>query len=178
MAEPELETLAVGRIVRPHGVRGELVVEVLTDSPELRFAPGSVLGTQRRGKGRGQNLIVAAARPHAGRLLLRAEGVDGREAAEDLRGVTLTVTTDVLEPIEDPDEFHDHELVGLRAVQVSGDEVGEVSEIVHTPAGELLVLRTADDREVLVPFVAEIVPEIDLAAGKLVIDPPEGLLDE
>ncbi|MER5387432.1 ribosome maturation factor RimM, partial [Saccharopolyspora sp. NPDC002686] len=81
MADPEQETLAVGRIVRPHGVRGELVVEVLTDSPELRFAPGSVLGTQRRGKGRGQNLTVAATRPHAGRLLLRAEGVDGREAA-------------------------------------------------------------------------------------------------
>ncbi|MDA3629820.1 ribosome maturation factor RimM [Saccharopolyspora sp. WRP15-2] len=178
MADPEQETLAVGRIVRPHGVRGELVVEVLTDSPELRFAPGSVLGTQRRGKGRGQNLTVAAARPHAGRLLLRAEGVDGREAAEDLRGVTLTVTADVLEPTDDPDEFHDHELVGLRAVQVSGEEVGEVSDVVHTPAGELLALRTADDREVLVPFVAEIVPEIDLAAGKLVIDPPEGLLDE
>ncbi|MER5393322.1 ribosome maturation factor RimM, partial [Saccharopolyspora sp. NPDC002686] len=103
---------------------------------------------------------------------------DGREAAEDLRGVTLTVTADVLEPTDDPDEFHDHELVGLRAVQVSGEEVGEVSDVVHTPAGELLALRTADDREVLVPFVAEIVPEIDLAAGKLVVDPPEGLLDE
>ncbi|MER7081654.1 16S rRNA processing protein RimM [Saccharopolyspora kobensis] len=176
MAEPEI--LAVGRIVRPHGVRGELVVEVLTDSPELRFAPGSVLGTQRRGKDRGQNLTVAAARPHAGRLLLRAEGVDGREAAEDLRGVLLTVTTDVLEPTEDPDEFHDHQLVGLRAVEPSGAEIGEVREVIHTPAGELLALRTADDREVLVPFVVEIVPEIDLAAGKLVVDPPEGLLDE
>ncbi|MER7013452.1 ribosome maturation factor RimM [Saccharopolyspora sp. NPDC000359] len=178
MAGPEPETLAVGRIVRPHGVRGELVVEVLTDSPELRFAPGSVLGTQLRGKDRGQDLTVAAARPHAGRLLLRAEGVDGREAAEDLRGVLLTVTTDVLEPTEDPDEFHDHELVGLRAVQASGDEVGEVREVIHTPAGELLSVRTADDREVLVPFVTEIVPEVDLAAGTLVIDPPEGLLDE
>ncbi|RKT85890.1 16S rRNA processing protein RimM [Saccharopolyspora antimicrobica] len=176
MAEPEI--LAVGRIVRPHGVRGELVVEVLTDSPELRFVPGSVLGTQRRGKDRGQNLTVAAARPHAGRLLLRAEGVDGREAAEDLRGVLLTVTTDVLEPTEDPDEFHDHQLVGLRAVEPSGAEIGEVREVIHTPAGELLALRTADDREVLVPFVVEIVPEIDLAAGKLVVDPPEGLLDE
>ncbi|GAA4619453.1 ribosome maturation factor RimM [Saccharopolyspora hordei] len=178
MAVTEPETLAVGRVVRPHGVRGELVVEVLTDSPELRFAPGSVLGTQLRGKDRGQELTVAAARPHAGRLLLRVEGVDSRDAAEELRGVLLTVTTDALEPTEDPDEFHDHELIGLRAVQVSGDEVGEVRDVVHTPAGELLAVRTAEGREVLVPFVADIVPEVDVSAGTLVIDPPEGLLDE
>lgn len=177
MNEPELETLAVGRVVRPHGIRGELVVEVLTDSPELRFAPGSVLGVQRRGVVRAQNLTVTAARQHAGRLLVRAEGVEGRDAAEELRGVLLTVRSDVLEPIDDPDEFHDHELTGLRVELVSGDEVGEVREVLHTPAGELLAVRTADGREVLVPFVAEIVPEVDLAAGRLVVDPPEGLLD-
>jgi 16S rRNA processing protein RimM len=177
MTEPEPHTLAVGRIVRPHGIRGELVVEVLTDSPELRFAPGSVLGVQRRGVVRAQNLTVTAARQHAGRLLVRAEGVDGREAAEDLRGVLLTVRSDVLEPSEDPDEFHDHELTGLRVVQVSGAEVGTVREVLHTPAGELLAVRTADGREVLVPFVADIVPEVDLVAGRLVVDPPEGLLD-
>ncbi|MFI0469438.1 ribosome maturation factor RimM [Saccharopolyspora sp. 5N102] len=177
MSEPELQTLAVGRIVRPHGVRGELVVEVLTDSPELRFAPGSVLGMQRRGVVRAQNLTVTAARQHAGRLLVRAEGVEGRDAAEELRGVLLTVSSDVLEPIDDPDEFHDHELIGLRVERVSGEEVGEVREVLHTPAGELLSVRTTDGREVLVPFVAEIVPEVDLAAGRLVVDPPEGLLE-
>ncbi|GAA0518824.1 ribosome maturation factor RimM [Saccharopolyspora subtropica] len=176
MGEREPETLAVGRIVRPHGVRGELVVQVLTDSPELRFAPGSVLGLQRRGAERAENLTVTAARPHAGRLLLRAEGVEGRDAAEELRGALLTVSSDELEPTEDPDEFHDHELVGLRVVDTSGAEVGEVHEVVHTPAGELLAVRTADDRETLVPFVAEIVPEVDLEAGRLVVDPPEGLL--
>ncbi|TDD52002.1 ribosome maturation factor RimM [Saccharopolyspora elongata] len=177
MSEHELQTLAVGRIVRPHGVRGELVVEVLTDSPELRFAPGSVLGMQRRGVVRAQNLTVTAARQHAGRLLVRAEGVEGRDAAEELRGVLLTVSSDVLEPIDDPDEFHDHELIGLRVERVSGEEVGEVREVLHTPAGELLSVRTTDGREVLVPFVAEIVPEVGLAAGRLVVDPPEGLLE-
>ncbi|MBB5155520.1 ribosome maturation factor RimM [Saccharopolyspora phatthalungensis] len=177
MSESEPQILAVGRVVRPHGVRGELVVEVLTDSPELRFAPGSVLGVQRRGVVRAQNLTVTAARQHAGRLLVRAAGVEGREAAEELRGVLLTVRSDVLEPTGDPDEFHDHELIGLLVVQVSGAAVGAVQEVLHTPAGELLAVRTDDGREVLVPFVAEIVPEVDLAAGRLVVDPPEGLLD-
>ncbi|GAA4829090.1 ribosome maturation factor RimM [Saccharopolyspora rosea] len=173
----EHETLAVGRVVKPHGVQGELVVEVLTDSPELRFAPGAVLGARRRGAARDEVFTVAAARPHAGRLLVRAEGVEGRDAAEALRGAVLTVRSDQLEPTDDPDEFHDLELEGLRVVQVSGAEVGVVREVVHTPGGELLAVRTSDDREVLVPFVSEIVPEVDLAAGRLVVDPPEGLLD-
>ncbi|MGP4017876.1 ribosome maturation factor RimM [Saccharopolyspora sp. 5N708] len=177
MSEPEVQTLAVGRIVRPHGVRGELVVEVLTDSPELRFAPGSVLGVQRRGVVSAQNLTVVAARQHAGRLLVQAAGVDGREAAEDLRGAVLTISSEDLEPTGDPDEFHDHELTGLRVVRVSGTEVGTVQEVVHTSAGELLAVRTAEDQEVLVPFVAEIVPSVDLAAGRVIVDPPEGLLD-
>jgi len=175
------EALAVGRVVRPHGVRGELVVEVLTDSPELRFAPGSVLGTKRRGQRSGaedaQELTVVAARQHAGRLLLRAEGVNGREAAEDLRDVVLIVSADAAEPGRDDDEFHDTELTGLRVVHVSGAQVGEVRDVQHGPAGELLEVRTPDDREVLVPFVAAIVPEVDLEAGTVTIDPPEGLLD-
>ncbi|CAM05224.1 16S rRNA processing protein RimM [Saccharopolyspora erythraea NRRL 2338] len=170
-------TLAVGRIVRPHGVRGELVVEVRTDSPELRFAPGSVLGMRRRGAHASENFTVAAARPHAGRLLVRAEGVEGREAAEELRGALLTVTADELESTDDPDEFHDHQLEGLRVVFPAGEEAGVVAEVVHTPAGELLAVRTPDDREVLVPFVSEMVPEIDLEAGRIVVDPPEGLFD-
>ena len=100
-----------------------------------------------------------------------------REFAEALRGAVLTVRSDQLEPTDDPDEFHDLELEGLRVVQVSGAEVGVVREVVHTPGGELLAVRTSDDREVLVPFVSAIVPEVDLAAGRLVVDPPEGLLD-
>jgi len=177
MREQQSRTLAVGRVVKPHGIRGELVVEVLTDSPELRFASGAALGVQRRGEDRTQKLTVVAARPHAGRLLLRAEGVDDRTAAEQLRDALLVVDASEVEPTDDPDEFHDVELEGLRVLNTGGDELGRVHEVVHTPAGELLAVRTGDGREVLVPFVSEIVPEVDLEAGKLVVDPPEGLFD-
>ncbi|MBK0867480.1 MULTISPECIES: ribosome maturation factor RimM [unclassified Saccharopolyspora] len=169
--------LAVGKVVKSHGVRGEVVVEVRTDSPELRFAPGAVLGVQRRATAAPATLTVAAARPHAGRLLVVFEEVSGREAAEQLRGSLLTVGSDELEPTADPDEFHDHELEGLRVVLVTGEEVGVVREVLHTPAGELLSVGTPQDEEKLVPFVSEIVPEVDLAQGRVVLDPPEGLLE-
>jgi 16S rRNA processing protein RimM len=178
MGDQEARTLVVGRIVKPHGVRGELVVDLRTDSPEERFGAGSVLGVRRRGANRPETLTVTAARPHSGRLLMQAEGVDGREAAEALRGALLTVRTDELEATDDPDEFHDHELEGLRVVRVTGADVGTVDEVVHTPGAELLVVRTESGRELLVPFVSEIVPEVDLGSGRLVVDPPEGLLDE
>ncbi|MBE9374380.1 ribosome maturation factor RimM [Saccharopolyspora sp. HNM0983] len=178
MSEQDSGALAVGRVVKPHGIRGELVVEVLTDSPELRFAPGSVLDLQwRTGTPGARRITVAAARPHAGRLLLRAEEVDGRDAAEDVRGAVLTVSADVLEPIEDPDEFHDRDLEGLRVLTTTGEQVGVVRDVVHTPAGELLAVDAGEQREVLVPFVGEIVPEVDVPGGHLVVDPPEGLLD-
>jgi len=169
--------LAVGKVVKSHGVRGEVVVEVRTDSPELRFAPGAVLGVSRRGASASE-LTVAAARPHAGRLLVQFEGVSGRDAADELRGALLTVDSAVVEPSEDPDEFHDSELEGLRAELTTGEEVGVVQEVLHTPAGEVLSLRTPDGREPMVPFVAAMVPEVDLTAGRVVLDPPEGLLDE
>lgn len=169
--------LAVGKVVKSHGVRGEVVVEVRTDSPELRFAPGAALGVQRRGTSAPATLTVAAARQHAGRLLVVFQEVAGREAAEQLRGSLLTVGSDELEPNADPDEFHDHELEGLRVVLVSGEEVGVVREVLHTPAGELLSVGTPQDEEKLVPFVSEIVPEVDLGQGRVVLDPPEGLLE-
>ncbi|MCX2733743.1 ribosome maturation factor RimM [Saccharopolyspora sp. NFXS83] len=170
--------LAVGRVAKTHGVRGEVVVDVRTDSPELRFAPGAVLGVQRRGKAGPDTLTVTAARPHAGRLLVRFESVDDMDAAEHLRGATLMVRADALEATDDPDEYHDHQLEGLRVVLPTGDEVGVVREILHTPGGELLSVRTPDDVERLIPFVSEIVPEVDLAAGRVVVDPPEGLLGD
>ena len=105
-------------------------------------------------------------------LVARAE-----TAAEQLRGALLVVDASEVEPTDDPDEFHDVELEGLRVLNTGGDELGRVHEVVHTPAGELLAVRTGDGREVLVPFVSEIVPEVDLEAGKLVVDPPEGLFD-
>jgi 16S rRNA processing protein RimM len=178
MNDQDAVALVVGRIVKPHGVHGELVVDVRTDSPDLRFVPGAVLGMQR-GRSRGtETLTLVAVRPHAGRLLVRAEGVNGRDAADALRGALLTVRSDELESTEDPDEFHDHQLEGLRVVDVTDAELGVVQEVLHHPGGELLSVRTEDGREVLVPFVSAIVSEVDLDDGRLTVDPPEGLFDE
>ena len=164
--------VVVGRIGRPHGVRGEVTVEVRTDSPEFRFAPGAVLGTE---PGRAQPLVVAAARWHSGRLLLAFAGVGDRTAAEELRDLLLTVEVPADDRPEDPEEFYDHQLVGL-AARTRSAELGRVADVLHLPGQDVLVIRTPEGGEVLVPFVAEFVPEVDLVAGCIRIDPPEGLL--
>ncbi len=166
--------VVVGRIGRPHGVRGEVTVEVRTDSPEVRFAPGTVLGTDPARSG---GLAVAGLHWHSGRLLLTFDGIVDRTGAESLRGLLLTAVIADDERPEDPEEFYDHQLVGLTAHTVDGD-LGQVTEVLHLPAQDLLVVRTAAGREVLVPFVSEIVPDVDLAAGTLRVEPPAGLLDD
>lgn len=163
--------LTVGRVVRPHGVRGEVVVEIRTDEPEARYAPGAVLQTGRAA------LTVKAVRPHQGRLIVAFEGVPDRTAAEPLRGTLLQVDSDSVAPPSDPDEFHDHQLIGLAAVSPAGEPLGEVVRIDHAPAADLLVLARPGGRTALVPFVAAIVREVELAGGRVVIDPPPGLLD-
>ncbi|WP_019818356.1 ribosome maturation factor RimM [Saccharomonospora saliphila] len=167
--------VVVGRVVKPHGIRGELAVDVRTDSPEARFAEDAVL-TGRTRDGTTRTLTVAAVRPHGGRLLVRFAEAGDRTAAEGLRGMTLLAEADALPPTDDPDEFYDHELEGLRAELADGTAVGTVREVVHVPAGELLAVDVSG-REVLVPFVAAIVPRVDVDAGRIVLDPPEGLLD-
>ncbi len=122
-------------------------------------------------------LTVSAARWHSGRLLVRFEGVHGREDADLLRGTMLVVDSTDLPPIDDPDEFYDHELVGLTALLPDGSRLGEVTDVVHGAGGDLLVVARADGREALVPFVGAVVPTVDPAVGHLVVDPPEGLLD-
>ena len=171
--------LVVGRVVKSHGVRGELVVEVRTDSPDERFAAGSrLVGRVGRGdQATDRDVTIEAARQHSGRLLVRLVGVADRDTADALRGMLLLVDSETLPDPEDPDEYHDHQLVGLRVLDTSGATLGEVTEIVHTPAGELLAIRLSDGLDALVPFVSEMVPEVDLAGGTCVIDPPEGLLD-
>ncbi|MEU4670636.1 ribosome maturation factor RimM [Amycolatopsis sp. NPDC023774] len=168
--------VVVGRIAKAHGIRGELAVDVRTDSPEERFAVGAVVTTQLR-DGSKRDLTIAAAREHSGRLLVRFEQVLTRDVAETLRGALLLIDTAALPPTSDPDEFYDHELAGLSAELADGTVVGKVVEVVHSPAGELLELDVAG-REVLVPFVRAIVPAVDVAGGRVVLDPPEGLLDE
>ncbi|MGM1062785.1 ribosome maturation factor RimM [Saccharothrix sp. Mg75] len=167
--------VVVGRVAKAHGITGELAVDVRTDSPEARFAPGAVLAAKLR-DGTSRDLTVTAARNHSGRLLVRFEEVLTRDVAETLRGTLLLGSTDDLPPTGDPDEFYDHELEGLSAELVDGTKIGTVHEIVHGPGGELLVLRT-ERGEQLVPFVREIVPTVDVAGGRVVLTPPEGLLD-
>jgi 16S rRNA processing protein RimM len=173
---PTGSRLLVGIVTRAHGLRGELVVDVRTDSPDERFAPGAQLTARRSGAPDGV-LTVAAARPHSGRLLVRFAEAADRDAAEALRGTQLLIDASRLGPTDDPDEFHVHQLEGLRAELADGTVVGTVREVVHAPAGELLVLARPDAPDALVPFVTAIVPTVDLPAGRLVLTPPDGLLD-
>jgi 16S rRNA processing protein RimM len=168
--------LVVGRISRPHGVRGELAVEVRTDDPELRLAAGTVLTTEPAAAG---PLTVTRFRWHSGRLLLSFDGVTDRDQADQLRGMLLVVDSAELEDIADPDEFRDHQLIGLAVMGLDGEQIGAVTDVLHH-GQDLLVIAGAGKRagaEIMVPFVAELVPEVDLAAGRLMIDPPAGLLD-
>ncbi|GAA3391088.1 ribosome maturation factor RimM [Cryptosporangium minutisporangium] len=165
--------LVVGRIGRAHGIRGDVFVEVRTDDPDDRFAAGSVLVTDPADAG---PLTVADARWHSGKLVVRFEGVSDRSAAEKLRGLRLVVDSEDIPPSDDPDEFHDYQLVGLAAFGVDGASLGSVVDVVHSAAGELLVL-SFNGAERLVPFVREIVPTVDVPGGRVVIDPPEGLFD-
>ena len=166
--------LVVGRIGKPHGVRGEVTVDVRTDDPDARFAPGSSLRTEPAERG---PLTIAGVHPRPGGLVLAFDGVESREAAEALRGTVLVVDSAELPDIEDADEWYDHQLVGLAAVDPAGAALGEVADIVHAPASDLLVVRDADGREHLVPFVRELVPAVDVPGGRVVVDPPEGLFD-
>ena len=151
--------LELGRVGRPHGVRGEVVVTLHTDRPE-RTTHGSVMHAVDR------TLVVASARPHQGRWLVRFEGVTNRNGAEELRGATL-----VGEPLDDPGEgrIWVHELVGEEVRNVHGNALGRVAEVQANPAHDILVL----DDGTLVPTVFV----IDREPGVLLVDPPDGLLD-
>ncbi|MCL2581209.1 MAG: ribosome maturation factor RimM [Streptosporangiales bacterium] len=163
----------VGRIGRAHGIRGAVVVGVRTDEPELRFAKGSKLDTDPADAG---PLTVSATRWQSGELLVRFTGTRDRNAAEALRGTWLSVESESLPPLEDPDEFRDSDLIGLSVRTVSGAAVGEVTDVLHH-GQDLLVIRPASGADLLVPFVKEIATDVRLAEGTLVIDPPEGLLE-
>ncbi len=170
--------LTVGQVIRAHGIRGEVLVDVRTDDPGERFTAGSVLSTDPADAG---PLTIEYARGHVTggkpRLIVAFDGVLDRDAAEELRGVRLVVDVDELTVSDDPDEFHDQHLLGLAVVTEAGERIGEVVRIQHAPASDLLVVRLADRREALVPFVRAIVPEVDVAGGRIVVTPPGGLFD-
>ena len=156
------------------------MVGVRTDEPDLRFAVGAALDIagQEEGLADGGRLTVAAARWHSGQLLVAFAGVTDRTAAGELTGRWLSVDSSQLPGTGDPDEFRDHELIGLSVRTCAGQPVGVVTDVLHH-GQDLLVVRRSDggDGESLVPFVKPLVPEVDVAAGVLVIDPPPGLLD-
>ncbi|MDF1602810.1 ribosome maturation factor RimM [Nocardioides sp. YIM 152315] len=168
----------VGRIGKPHGIRGDVTVDVRTDEPERRFAPGSVLAVEApRGSATGlRSLTVTGTRWHQSALLIRFEEIPDRNAAEAARGILLHAEIPVDASPEDPDEFYDHQLVGLAAYDEAGAHLGEVSGLVHGGAQDLLTVRTRDGRDALVPFVKALVPEVDLVGARVVIADRPGLV--
>lgn len=164
--------LVVGRIGRAHGVRGDLFVEPMTDEPDVRFAPGSKLITSTN-----ETLTIQDFKWHSGRFVVHFEGVDDRTPAEALKGIELSVDVDPNQLPEDPDEFYDHQLIGLK-VFLNSVQIGQVSEVIHLPAQDLLAIKRPELDEVLVPFVTEFVPIVDIALGRIEITPPVGLLNE
>ncbi len=169
--------LTVARIGRAHGLRGEVALDLRTDDPAARLAVGTVLVTDPASAG---PVTVRSTRTAQGRWYATFDQVDDRTAAEGLRGVLLVVEADEAGPAggEDPDDaWYRHELVGLRAERV-GDHtlLGTVVDLEHPPAHDLLVLREPDGTVSRVPFVRQIVPVVDVEGGRVLLDPPAGLL--
>ncbi|MGJ7559305.1 ribosome maturation factor RimM [Brevibacterium casei] len=162
--------LVVARLGKPHGIRGEFTVEVRTDRPDERLVPGMTYATD---PDIGE-LTLTSARWHRDRLLLAFDEVPDRTRAEEIRNTLLLAEQD--------DEAHDEEawllddLIGLKAF-VGDEQVGEIVDVTNGTAQDLLHLRHTDGHEVLIPFVTEIVPEVDTDAGRIALTPPAGLLD-
>ncbi|OBC02229.1 ribosome maturation factor RimM [Mycobacterium sp. 852002-40037_SCH5390672] len=175
--------LTVGRVVKAHGISGELVVEIRTDDPAARFSPGNTLRAKPPRGGAERSCVIESAREHGGRMLVRLAGVTDRDAADALRGTLFLVDSEDLPDIDEADTYYDHQLEGLRVRTIAGEQIGVVAEVLHTAAGELLAVRPdagatgGETREVLVPFVTAIVTSVSLDDGTVEIDPPEGLLD-
>ena len=161
----------VARIGKPHGIRGEVTVQVLTDAPADRFVPDVELTVEPAGLG---PLTVRSARWNKDILLLGFHEVADRNGAEELRGARLFVDTEDVE--DDDDAWYEHELVGLE-VRIGEDMVGKVSGLNTMPAQDLLVVEDLNGGEVLVPFVEEIVPEVNVEAGFVRLTPPAGLFE-
>ena len=175
---PGTTQLRVGRLLKAHGLKGAIKLELFTDEPERRFVPGAVFTLQ-----------VPTSSPWHGRTLELTElrwynsspvgfftDVDDRTAAESLIRAILWIDQDAAELPDEPDAWYDHQLVGLRALR-DGVDVGRVARVDHFPAQDLLAIDTGST-EVLVPFVAGFVPTVDLAAGTVTLTPPAGLFEE
>ncbi len=151
-----------------------MTIEVRTDQPEIRFADGSVLVTDPVSAG---PLTVVHAKDHSGRLLITFAEIDSRTKAEQLRNTLLLA--EVAADAESPtgDDFYDFQLIGCKASLADGRNLGEVTDVIHLPAQDLLAV-TYQEREILIPFLRQFVPEIDIKTKSIVITPPPGLIDE
>jgi 16S rRNA processing protein RimM len=164
--------IVVGRLARSHGVRGLVRVDVRTDEPERRFADGATFTTERG------PLKLLSSRWHGSYLLVRFDGVEDRAAADALRGLLLEVEIADDERPEHPDEYYDHQLVGLAVHDAQGGVRGVVREVLHLPGQDLLSVVDPDEQEHLIPFVRDLVPTVDLDRRLLVIDDVPGLLGD
>lgn len=174
---PRTESVVVGRIGRAHGIKGEVSVEPRTDEPDRRFAVGIALDARVPGGDlRPGALTVTGLRWHQGRMLVRFAEFPDRTAAEAARGTLLEVQVVPEEQPADPDEFYDRQLVGLQVRTTEGVEIGPITGVIHGAAQDILAI-SSQGREVLVPFVTELVPQVDLAAGFVVVADRPGLLD-
>jgi 16S rRNA processing protein RimM len=178
-ADPQL---LIARIGKPHGLHGEVTVQSHTDDPEARFAIGETFATQAPpGSGVPRQLTLSSARLHRGIWLLGFQEIPDRSGAQSLRETRLFVdaasVTSSAQEHDDAEGWYEDELVGLAVVTVGGEPVGEVAGLHTGVAQDLLVVRLTRGGEVLVPFVEAIVPEVDVQGGRVVIDPPAGLLE-
>jgi 16S rRNA processing protein RimM len=175
---PEKTQLRVGRLVKAHGLKGALKLELYTDDPDGRFVPGAEFTLQVPDSSPwfGKTVTVREFRWMNSHAVAFFEGVDDRTGAESLVRAILWIDEDETAAAE-PDAWYDHQLVGLDVVR-DGRSVGRIVRVDHLPAQDLLAVKAGDGAEVLVPFVAAIVPEVDVAAGRVVVTPPPGLFEE
>ena len=159
--------LKVGRIGKAHGILGEATIEVRTDEAEDRFAIGAVLETDSHGE-----LTVVSARVHNGILLLGFQGIEDRNSIEALRNELLYAEVDIAAPGIDEDDYHVLQLVGCTAYLVDGDEFGVVTDVLNLPGQDVLAIKSADG-EVLIPFVRQLVPVVDIKAQRMTVIPPD-----
>jgi 16S rRNA processing protein RimM len=169
--------LRVGRLVKAHGLKGAIKLELYTDSPDQRFQPGQILELQvpETSEWFGKTITVSELRFYNQSPVLFVEGIEDRSKAETLIKAILLIETETDILPEEPEAWYDHQLVGLKAL-VGAESVGTVIRVDHMPAQDLLAIETANG-EVLVPFVKQIVPEVDIKSGQLVLTPPEGLFE-
>lgn len=171
--------LRVGRLVKAHGLKGALKLELYTDDPDGRFVPGATFTLQvpEESPWHGKTVTVREFRWMNSHPVLFVEDVNDRDAAETLVKAILWIDQDAESPAED-DAWFDHQLVGLDVVR-DGERVGRIARVDHLPAQDLLIVqRDGDDAEILVPFVKAIVPEVDVAGGRVIVTPPAGLFEE